>query len=531
MRVVTTEEMKAIENVAMSELGFSESLIVENVGMRGADFLQEVLAGEMEWSEIILLIGRGNNGADALAIGRHLVSRGHRVRAFLLFPDEDSTPELQTQAKLADGFGVKVTEVKNIDQLTSYFTQTASNYLVVDGVLGTGFRLPLSQYLFEVFNLVNEYSTITVSVDIPSGVEAEHGEVSSAAIRADYTLAIGLPKTGHFIASGAQYSGDVVTLDAGLPQKLLTGGNTFLLSPEELTSYYHGRDRFAHKNTFGHALVVGGSQGLCGALIMAASAALKVGTGLVTAATWSRSYGEVVSRIPPEIMTGLIPVQKEDVDSILKNFDRYDTVVVGPGMGRSSDTRRVVLEVLNHYAGPVVVDADAIKVLSLKDDHEVFRRRKAPTILTPHMGEFAGFSGLSVEEVTSRPIQCLRELVDQTNSSIVMKGPTTYLGFPNGEVYINYFPNDGMASGGSGDVLAGIIGGLLAQLPDERRTSQMFEDKKRYYDAICAAVAAHTLAGKIARDALGARAMTALSIVDHLSHAFKELDEERNSNL
>jgi len=531
MRVVSAQEMKAIEEIAMSELGYTESLIVENVGIRGADFLEEVLAGEMEWSEIILLVGRGNNGADALAIGRHLASRNHRVRAFLLFPDDEHTAELTAQIKLANGFGVKVTEIKNIDQLTSYFGQTASNFLVVDGVLGTGFRLPLSQYLFEVFNLVNEYSTITVSIDLPSGVEAEHGEISSTAIRADYTLAIGLPKTGHFIATGAQYSGEVVTLDAGLPRKITAGGNTFLLNPEEIISYYHGRDRFAHKNTFGHALIVGGSHGLCGALMMTGSAALKVGTGLVTAVTWSQSYSELVSRIPPEIMTGLIPVQREDVASILKNFDRYDTVVVGPGMGRSSDTRRVVLEVLNHYAGPVVVDADAIKVLSLKDDHEVFRRRKAPTILTPHMGEFAQFSGLSVEEVTSRPLQHLRELVDQTNSCIVMKGPATYLGFPNGEVHINYYPNDGMASGGSGDVLAGIIGGLLAQLPDERHTSQMFEDKSRYYNAICAAVAAHTMAGKIARDALGARAMTAMSIVDHLSHAFKEMDEERIAKL
>lgn len=526
MRVVSAEEMKAIEKVAMEEIGFSESLIVENVGLRGADFLEEVILGEINWNEIVLLVGRGNNGADALAIGRHLVSRGHKVRAFMLFPDEATTSEVKTQMKLAAGFGVKLTEVKNIDQLTSYFGQTASEHLVIDGVIGTGFRLPLSQYLFEVFNLVNEYATVTIAIDIPSGVECEHGEVSSVAIRADYTLAIGLPKTGHYIGSGAQHSGEVVVLDAGLPSKLLNGGNTFLLSPEEVTSYYDGRDRFAHKNTFGHALVVGGSHGLCGALMMASSAALKVGTGLVTAATWSRSYGELVSRIPPEIMTGLIPVQKEDVEGILKNFDRYDTVVVGPGMGRSDDTRRVVLEILNHYAGPVIVDADAIKVLSLKDDHEVFRRRKAPTILTPHMGEFAQFSGQDVADVIAKPLFHLRELVDQTNSCIVMKGAATYMGFPNGEVYINYFPNDGMASGGSGDVLAGIIGGVLAQLPDERRSSQMFEDKTRYYNAICAAVAAHTLAGKIARDALGARAMTAMSIVDHLSHAFKQLDQE-----
>lgn len=525
MRVVDLEEMREIEKMAIEEYGFTEDLIIENVGLQGAHFIEEHFFQDTDFGELIVLVGQGNNGADGLAIARHLVNLGHSVRAFLLFPDEITKPYLIKQIDLARSFGVKISEIRNFEQIDSYFSETQGRYFILDAIIGTGFRLPLSNYLFDVINAVNHYAAVMVALDIPSGVMGDTGRVSSTAIKADFTLAIGLPKLGHYIADGAHYSGQTYTIDAGFPRDLLQGGDKSLLSFESIVSMYGPRNKFAHKNSFGHALIVGGSQGLTGALIMASKAALRVGTGLVTACTWSDNYGELASRIIPEIMTGLIPTEDEDIASILKDLKRYHAIVIGPGLGRLQRSRETVLEVLNNFTGPIILDADAIKMLSLEEDGPILAQRKFPTILTPHMGEFADFVGSTVEKVSEDPIPFLKDLVDKTNSSVILKGPCTFLGFPNGEIHINYFPNDGMATGGSGDVLAGILGGLLAQIPVDRTRSSIFDNKKDFYSALKLGVAVHTLAGKHAAEKVGERAMSAGTIIEHLTDAFRDLEQ------
>ena len=524
MKVVSVEEMKKIELRSFNDFGFSEKLIIENVGVSAADYIQESFLNDTDFGEIIVVAGKGNNGADSLAIARQLKNRGYSVRAFLLFPEE-GTEDQKHQLELARNFGVKISEVNSIDSFKAYFTQIQEQYLVIDGIVGTSFKTPLSNYLFEVIDTVNAHSTITISIDIPTGITGDCGSISSTSILADYTLAIGLPKVGHFVSEGAKRSGELIVLDAGLPSILLEEGDKYLLTPEVVSNIYLQRNKFAHKNTFGHTLLVGGSHGMTGALVMASNAALKVGTGLVTAATWESNYNELTTRITPEIMTGLIPTERKEVVDIIKEFSRFDSVVLGPGLGRSQEGRATVLEVLNNYSGPIVVDADAIRVLSLKEDREVFLRRKAPTIFTPHIGEFASFVGTTVDQILEKPMQYLKEMVDLTNSCFILKGACTYLAFPNGETYINYFPNDGMATGGSGDVLAGILGGMLAQYTPEKKVSGMFEDKEKIFHALCLGVTLHTLAGKHAAINLGERTMSAMNIIEHFSHAFKELNE------
>lgn len=526
MRVVDHNEMKEIELKAIEEYGFQEPLIIENVGIQGAYLIAENLLNDFESGEILLLVGSGNNGSDGLAIGRHLRNRGFSVRAFMLFPEEDLGPEVIRQRDMARAFGVKITELKNFDQLAAYFAETQSDYFIIDAIFGTGFRLPLSNFLFDIVNAVNDHASFIVSIDMPSGITGDTGSMSSAAMKADITLAVGLPKIGHYLSYGAIHSGELVTLDAGFPAELIEGGDKFLLSIDSMTSLYRPRNKFAHKNSFGHSLIVGGSQGLTGALIMASKAALRVGTGLVTASTWSENYGELASRIIPEVMTGLIPTDEEEIADTLKDLSRYHSVVIGPGLGRGARARSTVIELLNNFTGPVVIDADALKVLNLEEDRMLLAQRKFPTILTPHMGEFAHLCGLSIEQVLEDPLGNLKNLVDQTNSSIILKGACTFLGFPNGETYINYYPNDGMASGGSGDVLAGILGGLLAQLPVDRKRSTMFDDKSKFFETLRLGVLVHTIAGKHAVNKLGPRAMSAGTIIDHLTDAFGQIEEQ-----
>ena len=311
--------------------------------------------------------------------------------------------------------------------------------------------------------------------------------------------------------------------------ELFASGDKFLLDPHEHSFLFKARNKFDHKNRFGHVLCLGGSHGLCGALSLASEASLKVGAGLVTAATWEKNYQELVAKLIPEVMSGMIPSTENPkvVERNLRDMEKYDAVVIGPGMGVSEKTREIVLYVLNNFSGPVILDADAIKVISIEKDRDTFLRRKGPTVLTPHIGEFAQFSDSSKEKVLENPIGLVKEVVDALNCCIVLKSSSTFISFPSGETFINYYPNDGMATGGSGDVLAGIIGGLMGQVRPERALSQLFRKPDPFYESICLGVMVHTLSGKNAAKALGSRSMTAGAIIDHLSESFVEMENRK----
>lgn len=526
MRIVTSSEMSAIESNVIEHYKFSEKLIIENIAISGADILQRNFLDVYEIEDIIVLLGLGNNASDGLAIGRQLCNRGYSVRALLLFPAEDMNDETKNQLDLAFDFGVKVTEIKKADQLASFLEQTDRQALVLDAILGTGFRAPLSNKLFDIVNVVNQQELIKVAIDMATGIVCDNGAVSGNAIKADATLVIACPKTGHFIGEGAIHSGSLLLVNAGFPPKSFEGGQTFLLDKTTLEDFYDNRDIYGHKNTFGHCLVVGGSHGMTGAVTLASQAALAVGAGLVTASTWEDSYPELCCQVAPEMIKGLIPTLEDDVEEVVKELSRWDTIVVGPGLGRGERARDVVLKILNHFPGPVVVDADALRVLDMDKDFAVLAQRKSPTVLTPHIGEFADIAKKPKQDVIEDPLRHLKELVEKTNSAILLKGAASYLGLPNGEVYINYSPNDAMATSGSGDVLSGILGGLLAQSPGERHQSGLFTDHSDVFNAMKLGIMIHTLSGKHAKQSVGSRCVSAGKLIDYFPEAFKELDTD-----
>jgi len=532
MRVVSSAEMKNIEEIALKEFAFNDSLIIENVGLQGADFIESILQQELSKkaktfapNELVFLIGRGNNGADGLAMARQLANRGHVVRAFLLFPDEEASTQSQIQLKLAQAYGVKISPVKNTENILSYFTQAQDNYFVVDAIFGTGVRLPISNFLFEIITTVNDYSTLVISIDIASGVSGDNGSSSGTAILAHYTLAIGTPKLGHFMGDGARHTGELVVIDGGLPNALLEDGEIELLNPEKIAGFSIAkRSKFGHKNSFGHCLLIGGSQGMTGALIMAGAACLRSGVGLVSTATWEKNYLELASRVPAEIMSGVLPSREKDFDGHIKGLNRYSTIVCGPGLGRSEEARSIVLGLLQSYSGPLVLDADAINVLNYKKDQELFRDRQAPTILTPHVGEFCRFAEIESSDLLKRPIDYLKEMVDGLNCTIVLKDACSYIGLLTGKTLINYFPNDGMAKGGSGDVLAGLIGGLVAQLNRLSKEGLGRNDLLQIGQAVCLGVHLHSVAGKHLAQEIGTRPMSAMQLVEFLPNAFFDLE-------
>lgn len=526
MRIVTHSEMKELEKIAQTQYHFSEKLIIENVSLLAARAIVKKLGPEIKLGELIFLIGKGFNGGTGLAVARHLASMGHEARAFLLFDQKDCSAEVKDQLKIAKSYGVRSDFISEVSALEGYFQQNSVPKIFIDAIFGTGVRLPLSHFLYDVINLVNLEKAFTIALDIPTGVEGDTGFVQGNAIQADLTLAVGLPKLGYYQADGARLVGEVEVIPSGLPTEVIRKtGDKFLIHEDLKKDFPQPRNQFGDKKVFGHTLVIGGSHGLTGALVMASTAAIKVGAGLVTACTWEPQYQEFISRLIPEVMTGYIPTDQAKWGRLIKGLEKYDSIVIGPGLGRSLRSRALVLEILNNFSGPVVLDADAINVLNLKDDAEVFRVRNAPTLMTPHFGEFSRFTGIPFEEVQKEPYLHLKETIELINCSVILKGPCSYLGFPNGKTYFNFFPNDGMASGGVGDVLTGILGGLIGQEANLKKRDSLYNIYENLNRTILLGVLIHTWSGRLARKKFGVRSMTATSLIDALPEAFKELDE------
>lgn len=526
MRIVTHVEMKEMEKIAQTEFHFPEKLIIENVSLLGAKAIVKKLGPEIHMGELIFMIGKGFNGGTGLAIARHLASMGYETRAFLLFDEEDCSQEVKDQFKIAQSYGVRMAHIEEVSALEGYFQQSAAPKIIVDAIFGTGVRLPLSHFLYDVINLINQEKAYTISLDIPTGVEGDTGHIQGNAIYADLTLAVGLPKLGYYQSEGARHVGEVEVIPSGLPRNIIDkNGDKFLIDKDLKTELPPRRNKFGDKKVFGHTLVIGGSHGLTGALVMSSTAAIKVGAGLVTASTWEPQYSEFMSRLIPEVMTGYVPNDQTKWGKLIKDLEKYDSIVIGPGLGRSLRSRALVLEILNNFSGPVVLDADAINVLNIKDDAEVFRVRNAPTLMTPHFGEFARFTGISIEEVMARPYHYLKETIERINCSVILKGPCTYLGFPNGKTFFNFSPNDGMATGGVGDVLAGILGGFIAQEANLKKRDSLYNIYENLNRTILLGVLIHTWSGKFAAEKIGVRPMTATSLIDAFPEAFKALDE------
>jgi hydroxyethylthiazole kinase-like uncharacterized protein yjeF len=527
MRIVCQSEMKQIEQSAHEKYGYEESLIVENVGVKASDYLYANLFSKNINSEVVFLIGKGNNGADGLAIARHLLDKNLTLRAFTFFSEEESSEECKKQLKIAKSFGLKISHITSVDQVIGYLSQSRNDLIFVDAIFGTGVRLPLSNFIYDTINLINENSAYTVAIDIPSGVSGDTGIIQGNCLRADMTLAIALPKIGYYMGDGARNIGEIVQLDVGFPTELINeGADKFLLDLEHVLDKASRRNKFGDKKIFGHTFVIGGSHGLTGSLILASQSALRVGAGLVTGVTWESQYQEFISRLAPEIMTGYIPLDQSKWIYLIQELNnRYDSIVIGPGLARSARARRIVLEIMSNFSGSLVIDADAIHVLSLKEDYKAFTLRNAPTVITPTFGEMAKFCDISVEELNLRPVHYLNELVEQINCTVVLKGACTYIGSPNGNTYVNFFPNDGMATSGSGDVLAGILGGLLGQDPTLKEKHSLYDVYENFDKVVGLSVLIHSYSGHFAVEELGVRSVKAKSLIDVLPKVFAEIDK------
>ncbi|MCG8615130.1 MAG: NAD(P)H-hydrate dehydratase, partial [Desulfobacterales bacterium] len=447
-------------------------LLMENAG-RGA---LEMLVDQFEPIEeyrVGILAGRGNNGGDGFVIGRYLMEMGVSVSFILLSQRDRVTGDARVNMELAEKLlpehpESEFIEVPDAEAFEGYRERILDHDLFVDAIFGTGLNSDVRGFFRDVIMAVNLSGKPVFSVDIPSGINSDTGQVCGVAIEADATATFAFAKAGHVLYPGNIYTGDLEIIDIGIPGHIARGEapHIFLPETEDIASVLPPRAFNSHKGTFGHLFVLAGSPGKTGAAALSANAAMRCGTGLVTLGAPS-GLAPVLEPMVVEPMTIGLPqtdtgaLSVEGLDMILDIIRDKQAVALGPGLGTEPDTRKLVRELVEKSEVPMVIDADGLNCLA--DDLSVLAAAKAPVILTPHPGEMARLAGISSAEVQADRMTVGLSFAGKYNVILVLKGAQTLICCPGGDVFICPTGNPGMASGGMGDTLTGMIAGFLAQ--------------------------------------------------------------------
>lgn len=513
IRICSNREMRELDQIAHEKYGMGPELLMENAGRAAVEVILNEYPRAGIDSEILVFAGKGNNAGDAFVVARRLHGLDRKIRVFTLVNPSEYRGATLKNFEIIQALGVKQTQLDNAADLESFFRSSQGPFLAIDGILGTGLSGDLQGIFYDVVEVMNQHLEELVALDIPTGVSGDTGRICGTSLVATLTISFGFPKMGHFLPPGAARRGRLFNVDLSLPARFSKEASNVLLTPRPLFALLKERDRYGHKNSFGHTLIIGGSVGKLGAAVLAARASHKMGTGLVTVTSWEETLDVLMAKLPDETMAVPLRLTPSDIQNYKDNVGQYSSIVVGPGLGTRSEARSVVQELLAVYDGPLVIDADALNIVAEYDLHSLLIKRRAPTVLTPHPGEMARLLKISKDEVLLDPARAVRDAAERTGAVVLLKGAATLIACSQSEVlYLNHYPNDGMATAGSGDVLAGMIGGLLGQ-------------KLQAFSATQLGVYLHSLAGAFAADLVGHRSMTARNIVENISHAFTQIKE------
>ena len=459
MRVVRVDEMRDIDKRATIEFGIPSIILMENAGRGVCRVIESYL--ELPDLRVAVISGKGNNGGDGFVVARHLLNRGAEVDVFLLGNKREIKGDARINLTILERSGIEVKEVKNLKDIRDLNLYD----LIVDAIFGTGFKGEVKGITKGVIELINNAEALICSIDIPSGVEGG-GDVKGEAVMADFTVAMCLPKYGNILYPGRGYCGEVWVADIGIPYQRLEGeGKTFLITSEDIREAFPERPPDGHKGTFGKVLVIAGSRGFTGAASLTSLGALRIGCGLVRLCIPEGLADAMESKLTEIIKIPLPQTERESFS--IKGLDRVrelisdsDAIALGPGISVHPETQRFVEEILKEAKIPVVLDADGIN--NLKENPEILSQVSAPIILTPHPGELSRLIKTPIKEINRDRIGIAQRASREFNSILVLKGAPTVISQPDGLTYINPTGNSGLASGGSGDVLTGMIAGLLA---------------------------------------------------------------------
>jgi NAD(P)H-hydrate epimerase len=510
--------MREVDRVAIEELGIPSLVLMENAAIGVVDAIGEVYE---EAESAAIFCGSGNNGGDGLAIARHLAVRGYDVQVFLVAGRRGMRGDAEVQLGICRRQGLHIQEIASEDGVVEALEEARECDLIVDALFGTGLSSPLEGLLADLVEGLNDLPVPRVAVDLPSGLSGSRAVPLGPHVRADLTVTFAAPKVAHVLPPASDAVGDLVVADLGIPPELVEeaeeeGGALYLLVGEELAGLLPEREPDTHKGDYGHALIVAGSPGKGGAAILAARAAVRAGAGLVTAAVPEPilsmvDLGSVESMTLPLPASGSGQIAGAAVDRVLEAAEGKSVLAMGPGLGQEDETAEVIRRIAREAPLPLLLDADGINAFAGRAAE--LAGGDEETVITPHPGELGRLLGISTAEVQADRIAAARRAAAETGAVVVLKGYRSLVATPEGEVHVNPTGNPGMASGGTGDVLTGLIAGLMAQGLEA-------------LDAARLGVYLHGRAGDLAAEERGEIPLAAGDLLEILPLAFAELQDE-----
>ena len=467
MKIATAKDMREIDKKSIDLYGVSELVLMENAGVQVAREMENLL-GDLAQKRICICCGQGNNGGDGLVAARHLANGGARVKVFFLGDAEKWGPAAKSNFEIIQKMQIDFLEIATDRDWDKVQVAMAFTDGIIDGLLGTGFYGELRPAAAKLISLINEAQKLVVAIDVPSGVNADSGQVQTTAVKASSTISFGLPKIGLFFCPGAFYVGKLLVDGIGIPHFLLESDalGQQLMDVHAVQEILQPRKVDVHKNSCGRVLVIAGSKGMSGAAALTSEAVLRSGAGVATLAV-PESLQPVMAMKLTEVMTAGLAEAAPGVlgeaalEDLLELAEKHDVVVIGPGLGRHEETVQLVQAFLASCKKQVIVDADALYACTDAEDC-LLEIEKMP-ILTPHLGEMARLLRISVGELKENLLEISREAAVKYRCIFVVKSEKTIVVTPAGMVSLASNGNPGMATAGSGDVLAGVIASLAAQ--------------------------------------------------------------------
>jgi len=521
MKVVTVDEMKCLEDRCAAE-GITTDMLMEKAGLSVAEEIRSWRGG-VAGSSILVLVGPGNNGGDGLVAGRHLHDWGAGVNVYLCAPRKDADANLKEMVKR----GIDIFDIQKDAALSDLRRLLSSSEVVLDAVLGTGRARPIEGALKGALETVAEArrkrpGMPLIALDIPTGLDADSGTLDPACPGADITIALGYPKTGLLTFPGVEMVGKLVVTDIGIPPHLSEGVSLELITPEWVKSVLPSRPLSAHKGTFGRVIIVAGSNNYIGAAYLACMGAARVGAGLVTLATARSLQPILASKMTEVTYLPLAEAEPGIIDAkgavdLLQQFGECKALVVGCGLGQHPSTTEFLKEALikePHRLPPAILDADALNILA--GVPQWWEKLPSQVVLTPHPGEMSRLMDASVSQVQSRRIQISRETAFRWGKIVLLKGAYSVVSDPEGKAKLSPYANPGLASAGTGDVLAGIVGGLMCQGLSP-------------FEAAACGVYLHGAAGEAVSEEMGDAGMLASDLLPVLPKVIKRLKENPSS--
>jgi len=522
MKILTAEEMREVDRLTTERYGIPGLTLMENAGASVAQFIALRWTG-LAQRRIVVLCGKGNNGGDGFVAARHLRELKAKPEVYLFAAQEEMRGDAATNCKRWQEAYGELHVVRDPSAWQSAKPVLASAEIIVDALLGTGTRGAVAGLLGEVVTDVNQrrgpIRSAVVAVDIPSGLVADTGEANGPVVKAAHTVTFTAPKIGMTVGASSDHVGQLFVRDIGSPPELIEEvgkSNIRWIDAREVSKFAVPRRADGNKGNYGHALIVAGSVGKSGAAVLASWAGLRVGAGLVTVAT-PEAVLPIVAAHTPEIMTEPLPATEAGTISMRSfEYERFDRLVkgkralaIGPGLTTQDETQQFVHAVVERRSVPIVLDADGLNAFA--GHAQELRNGNGPIALTPHPGEMARLLGCEIKDVQARRLEVARKSAADWNAFVILKGHQTVIASPDGQMFINSTGNPGMGTGGTGDVLTGMLAGLTAQF-----------GTNDWVRVLAFGVYLHGLAGDVAYADAGEAPLLASDLIHAIPRAYQE---------